>query len=144
MKRMISISVLFFVIVSGVFSTLSFAKDVPKNTKQDNKSIENDHKPTCKVLTDKCSICSDGKKRSKSGDEIMISDYECAVSGKAISEVEVSQTISKALLKLGQCRSLSDFCSICKNGTFIFNKDLKVISSDLFECATLPRVDQRN
>ena len=91
--------------------------------------------PTCKKLTNLCSICSDGVKRVPGGNKIAkFSDYQCAARGKA-----AFFTAKKAKKN---CRTLSDYCAVCKGDKFIFTKTGNRIQSDLYACATSPRTTQ--
>ncbi len=121
-----------------LFSSQALAEK-PESLKDMLQEMEN-VKPTCKRLSEDCTICSDGVKRppigTAYGDDVsvdterkkvlLLGDYDCAANDEA----------KKA--KDG-CRMLSDFCRICPNDRYFYKKTDHSIRTDLYECATKPR-----
>lgn len=120
-----------FVVLGTIFFTLNVfaATEGAKTTKVS---------PSCVKLSAGCSICTDGQKRTPGNDRgkplsDSVTDFDCAVGIKA-------KSAKKAETK--ECKKISDYCSVCPDGSFEFNEGKKKIISDLYACATSPRVEK--
>ncbi|MBI3555970.1 MAG: hypothetical protein HY074_06890 [Deltaproteobacteria bacterium] len=128
------------------FLPAAFGRITVRGEDGENYKGAGDFSPKCKALTDRCSVCSDGKLRRPArgkvpGTELALTAYECATKGKQVFRVK---GIDKAVVfHFGtnqHCKVMSDFCAVCADGTYVFTGEKIKIQSDLYECATAPRV----
>ena len=140
---------LFIFLWAGAFMQVSLAKKAKTSKQKWGHFLEKREKkapPQCKSLSVGCAICSDGKMRvstyksSKvSSKKLKISPYACAHlkaplwNGKRIPASKLKGAYTKG------CRILSDFCAVCKDGSYLFTKTGAKIDIDLYACATSPR-----